>query len=424
MVVTIEDRRVTSIPAELECELKVDPFCVTCKNKGSDSLSVCSRCKLVKYCCRECQKRDFARHKKEDDCVGIGNLKQNLEALEDMIQNNGCLLMQEMMINFDGDEDTWLGRGEPSLMEMMGLMSTGLIGPDGGPTTAHMPGADYSRNIMDVIAGRFGALQGTGQYMQCMMALNNKIITLAHNHNSLEAYEEVLKLAVETKRLTHAVYPDVADRELPKLLMKLHRDDDAIGYILHWIQWRSHGPRNLHDPLVLLSSKGEWPFPCEKDCRLLDITQEIRDCHFPEGDDMAFPAPYALVALIVKVRLICVHDILVSKARAFLRTELDLPQDVKTAIVSFVTGGDEATALNEELLRQANQLMDYIDESYPAILKGTLDTSLLPAPAPGKDGVDDDQAFDVRGFMGTFADGLPIVLKFRDMLRERYGFED
>jgi hypothetical protein len=157
--------------------------------------------------------------------------------------------------------------------------------------------------------------------------------------------------------------------------------------------------------------------------RLLDITQEIRDCHFPEGDDMKFPAPYALVVLIVKVRLICIHDILVLKAEAFLGTELDLPQDVKTAIVSFLTGGDEATALNEELLRQANELMDYIDEPYPAILEGALDTSMLPAPAPGRDGVDDDQAFDVRGFMRTFADGLPVNLAFRNMLHERYGYE-
>lgn len=420
MVVTIKERRAL-IPAELECSLKVEPFCVAC-DKTSDALSVCSRCKLVKYCCRACQKQDYARHKKEDDCAGIGDLRKNLEELERMIQNNGCMLMQEVIMKFGDEEDTWLGRGEPSLMEMTGLMSTGPIGPDGGPANANPPGADSSRNIMDVIAGRFGALQGTSQYIQCMMALNQKVIDVAHRHCALDSFEEVLEIAVEVKRLTHAAYPDISDRELPKLLMKVHRDDDAIAFIRYWIQWRSRGPGNLHDPLVLVSGKGEWPFPCgEKDSRFLNITQQLRNCQFPPGDEMTMPAPYCLVALTIKVRLICVYRILVSKADAFLEIELALPQDVKTAVVSFLTGGDEAAALYEELLGQINGLMDYIDETYPYILLGTLYPSVLPPPAPGKDGVDDDQAFDVRGFLATFGDGVPLNVAFIDILKERYN---
>lgn len=422
MVVMIEDRRVTSFPAELDSMLHVGNYCICCK-KTCNQVSSCSRCKVVSYCSRECQKLDFSRHKKEDDCVGIGEIRSNLELMEQMLEANSCLLMQEVMMTFGHEEDTWLGRGEPSFMEMMGLMTRGLVSNTGDPLQV----PDTTRPTMDVIAGRFFRLQGTTEYMNALTALNQKVTTVCHRHNTLEAYEEILKIAVEMKRLTHAVHPDMCDREIPKVLFKLHRDDDAIAFIKYWIQWRTKGEGNLRDPLVLLSKKGEWPFPVEEGARFDDIVDEIRGCRFPPGaldscgEELSFHAPFAVTALFIKGRHICVHRILASKADAFLETERVLPPEIKTRIVSFVTGGDEGVALYEEMMRQATRLMDYIDEAYPHILFGTIFPEELPAPRPGHDGIDDDQAFDIRGFLNTFADSVPAAHTVLDIINERFS---
>ena len=74
MVVTIEDRRVTTIPIELELDLHLEPYCCVRNTTTPDeSLSKkwCAGCKLVSYSSRDCQKQDWKRHKKEDECVDI-----------------------------------------------------------------------------------------------------------------------------------------------------------------------------------------------------------------------------------------------------------------------------------------------------------------------------------------------------------------
>jgi ankyrin repeat protein len=47
------------------------PHCLWCSKtsgEGGAELSKCSRCKTARYCSRECQKKDFSRHKTADKC--------------------------------------------------------------------------------------------------------------------------------------------------------------------------------------------------------------------------------------------------------------------------------------------------------------------------------------------------------------------
>jgi hypothetical protein len=47
------------------------PRCLTCSKStgvGGVALSTCSRCQVARYCSRECQVKDFPRHKKADGC--------------------------------------------------------------------------------------------------------------------------------------------------------------------------------------------------------------------------------------------------------------------------------------------------------------------------------------------------------------------
>lgn len=114
----------------------------------------------------------------------ISKLRKNLAQIEAVIQTNGCLLMQEVILTFGDEEDPWLGRGEPSMMEMMGLMSP--PGVDGSELSG-------DRSVMDVIAGRFFRLQNTKEYIECMLLLLNKIMKIAHQHNFMPAFEEILR---------------------------------------------------------------------------------------------------------------------------------------------------------------------------------------------------------------------------------------
>lgn len=261
--------------------------------------------------------------------------------------------------------------------------------------------------------------------MNCLVALNQKIVRLAHNRDFMPAYEEILSLTVEMKRLTHAVHPDMCDRDFPKALLKLHREDDAIAFIRYWLKWRPRGRGNLRDPLILLSSKGDWPFPVEKDCPLHDITDELRSCQFQEGDrmngdEMGVPAPFCLVALVIKLRHICVHRNRMDQATSFRSAAGGLPQDVITTVVNFLTG-DKAAALYAEQSLHADHLLDLIDEWCPNILPGSLNRSVMPRPRVGKDKVDDDRAFDVGGFIMTFGCRAPVVELYKDIVGRRYG---
>jgi hypothetical protein len=47
------------------------PRCLTCSKTSKDGggdLSTCSRCNTARYCSRECQVKDFPRHKTADGC--------------------------------------------------------------------------------------------------------------------------------------------------------------------------------------------------------------------------------------------------------------------------------------------------------------------------------------------------------------------
>ena len=57
-----------SIPKKITTYI-IDDSCITCKKENAEYF--CSKCKLVKYCCLECQKSDWKTHK--DTCISIAN---------------------------------------------------------------------------------------------------------------------------------------------------------------------------------------------------------------------------------------------------------------------------------------------------------------------------------------------------------------
>ena len=66
-------------------------FCGVCKKSANDipadkSLKTCGRCQIAKYCSQECQKEDFASHKK--DCKWVGHFHDMMPILEENYRTN------------------------------------------------------------------------------------------------------------------------------------------------------------------------------------------------------------------------------------------------------------------------------------------------------------------------------------------------
>ena len=70
------------------CELR-EPHCAACgltkDDTSSSRLFQCSRCGVVHYCGVECQKQDFARHKK--DCRDVQKCKVRMEKEAEPLKN-------------------------------------------------------------------------------------------------------------------------------------------------------------------------------------------------------------------------------------------------------------------------------------------------------------------------------------------------
>jgi hypothetical protein len=67
-------------------------FCGVCKKSKKDGgdlsdskLMTCSRCKIAKYCSRDCQQQDLGSHKK--DCKWVGHFWPMLSKCEERFQN-------------------------------------------------------------------------------------------------------------------------------------------------------------------------------------------------------------------------------------------------------------------------------------------------------------------------------------------------
>jgi hypothetical protein len=225
--------------------------------------------------------------------------------------------------------------------------------------------------------------------------------------------------------------PEIVCYEITKPLMKLHRDDDVVSFILYWIEWKLGGagggpivrfrPTDLRDPLILNSRKNEWPFACQKDCHLLDIMDHIEEFMMLDEDGIV-PIAFLSTLLTVKMRHITVHCRRVLLAnQAFLDTKLSdffLPE-TRSIVLSFLTGGEKACEIYEEQLDHANRLMDFIDDLDPNILLAFLNPYLLVSQA---DDLEELMAIlDINNFFEFFGDEEPVVNTLTSLLLQRGG---
>jgi len=175
------------------------------------------------------------------------------------------------------------------------------------------------------------------------------------------------------------------------------------------VKWR---PLAYIDEDVIWASKGDWPFPCEKDCRFLDLTDDMRNCQF-EDERIWFFVSFAVIHLVIKLRYVTVYRNLSLRAEAFLGSSCGqaLPTDIGAAITYCLTGDKSAEVLYGKQLEHITHLLDFIDDEFPGCLSAILDPSSLPT----------NDLFNVREFIEKHGDGTLIIDTLEEILRERYS---
>ena len=214
MNVTIQDRRVTWIPAELEPQLQLDSCCATCKTTTSKPLlRKCSSCKLVFYCGRDCQAQDWERHKTQEDCSVVKKQRNRLERAQAEVESSALLLMRHFAIHYE-EEDHFLGK------YMSDETFGSIIGGQGSLNLEEEDIEDRHEvfNMIDLVAGRFGDGHEpiTTKVLHCMGLLFDKVQETAVRLGTRSSWEHALELAVEMKRLSHESFPDFIDETIPK----------------------------------------------------------------------------------------------------------------------------------------------------------------------------------------------------------------
>jgi len=213
-----------------------------CSNK--DGLLTCSRCKFVKYCCRDCQIKDVSGHK--GLCRNIAKLKGAVEEAAEPLRTA---------------EENWF----------------------------------------ETRVGDFHLYYDTGRYMSSIVKLRDEVCLHAisiKTAGTAQLWEVCLKHCLEPMRLSSLKY-DMCN-QVPFLLLLIgSRDDDVVDYCCYWIRV------NLEEAVDNINRnsfrEGDWIFPRQEDSRFLDILEQ-----FPKlGSGQVSGSCVFLFALwMVKMRLV------------------------------------------------------------------------------------------------------------------------
>lgn len=331
-------------------------------------------------------------------CRTVKEERRNLDIIERNIQNNRAMLLHEAERLFG--PNAFLGR----------RIEDGWVCGD---------------DVMEILAGRFGQLPYTRPYIEIIRVLSACIFRAANRHQTRELWEQYLEINIEMKRLTNVSFPGVLDQVIAENLLKLHRNDDAISFIVCWLQRLHRLPSDgsfSGDHMVNKSIKGEYPYTSDSISRFDDLIEHIRNCDI--GYDLNIPFIFVAICLAIKLRDVCVYRVRSECAKAFCQCDMGqvLSDDANSNIASFLTGGKDAARAFQLQWEHANRLLNYIDENYPFVLAGILEPTILPEfDEDNNDPIEKDQGFDMRHFFETYEGSPPVLEMLTNMLKMRYS---
>lgn len=293
-------------------------------------LSKCSRCKLVRYCGRKCQRADFQEHKEE--CMAISRAMKEVRKLQAQLEYI-----------------------EPIL---------------GGP----------KENMFETSVGHFWGLPDTRDYCRARNHLSNCIEHLAHWYEVKMVIEESLKHKISLLRLNMSDNMGLRS-DVPFTLLKLNRDGHCMAFITHWMERYENEDDDEIEIIHSASTEGDWLYG---DVEGEDILYQ--DVHFISGrGNFTFDLNFMMAVLIVKLRLIIKHEHDVKQLKIFERTIAGrlLGQKPLTIIGNALHGGTTQARKIDQQRRLVYTYMDEIDDKNPTILPSILNPGPLKSqPEP------------------------------------------
>lgn len=333
-------------------------FCGRCRKSKEDlrleSLRICSRCKIARYCSKECQKKDFPSHKA--DCKWVGHF-------------------HDIMPKIEKNYRDWKDNGRSvNLFEVQ-------VGEFCGMNNRMLWDAPKSKLLKDI---------WPRDYMRRRCRMVEGMWEIARKHESYEGTEEVLREVLATLRL------DFSDRYAVKemavfMFLYLGREDDAFYFLKFWcspqaaagFMSKSTG-KELKPEVYRNLPEGDW-LRAESGNKLEDIFCNC--CN---------PGPYSspmgcLVALIgIKIRILLELTNLSSNSKVVKET---LTENFCTSVCKNDkkrhTGGCHfaiSQSRNEVIYTTRGQLeglLTYLNKYNPTMLPALLHPKpLLAKPVP------------------------------------------
>jgi hypothetical protein len=147
----------------------------------------------------------------------------------------------------------------------------------------------------------FGNCPETQMYLATRHALIDTYETAALEVKIREVCEKALFHALAVLRLDAG--DGIETRYVtPFILLNLHRDDDAFDFIRYWM--KITGQETTEEFWIRLQTQeGEWTYQREKNCRFLDIYQEV-----PTANEHNVPLAFLMAILIIKLRIVATYD--------------------------------------------------------------------------------------------------------------------
>ncbi|GAX27668.1 hypothetical protein FisN_13Hu237 [Fistulifera solaris] len=227
-----------------------EPWCVYCHSRPAAGLRCCSGCHTAWYCNQTCQKAHYVSGHKEICLLVAQDVKR---------VKKYAAPLRKMRVN------------------------------------------DVLEDYFETQVGDFGQCPKTQMYLAARHALMDTYETAASEVKIQEVYEKALFHALAVLRLD--AEDGIETRYVaPFILLNLHPDDDAFDFIRYWM--KVSGQETTEEFWVRLQSEeGEWTYPREKDCRFLNIYQEV-----PAANEHNVPLAFLMAILIIKLRIVATYD--------------------------------------------------------------------------------------------------------------------
>ena len=219
--------------AVLNAGLTKAKVCGNCDEESKDC-KLCSRCRIIYYCSKKCQKEAFTFHK--DSCKNVKKSYDKMKQLEEPLHN--C----------------------------------------------------YGEDLFETSVGHFWGLLGPRDYCRARFAYAKVLIQAGIDEDNVYAYEDGLTNYLELLRLSHSDNQGIRSY-VPFVLLVLNRLEDCYGFIKWWATIDPHGMYDWGDAPDI--SEGEWAYLSNQ-----NIYEDLlADRRVSKADDVASAHILALVLM-------------------------------------------------------------------------------------------------------------------------------